>query len=96
MKQSEGCGIKLRKKISESIQAKTFIGMLTLLIGCCVVIYARAMIFLPKHYYPFRTGKPGDVRPLWLARNDEEKRLGGQLRRFDEIFYVKQCFGRNQ
>lgn len=40
----------MRKRISESIQAKTFISMLTLLVGCCIIIYAMVMIFLPKNY----------------------------------------------
>lgn len=40
----------MRKKISESIWAKTFISMLALLVGCCIVIYSMVMIFLPKNY----------------------------------------------
>ncbi|HIY00942.1 MAG TPA: HAMP domain-containing histidine kinase [Candidatus Blautia faecipullorum] len=41
----------MRKKISESIQAKTFISMVALLAVCCVFIYATVMIFLPKNYH---------------------------------------------
>lgn len=40
----------MRKKISRSIQAKTFISMMVLLIGCCIIIYSMVMIFLPKNY----------------------------------------------
>ncbi|MDE7327491.1 MAG: HAMP domain-containing histidine kinase [Lachnospiraceae bacterium] len=40
----------MRKKISESIWAKTFISMLALLVGCCIVIYSMVMVFLPKNY----------------------------------------------
>ena len=35
----------MRKKISESIQAKTFISMLALLVVCCVIIYGMVMVF---------------------------------------------------
>ena len=38
----------IRRKISESIQAKTFLTMLALLVGCCIVIYGMVMIFMPK------------------------------------------------
>ena len=40
----------MKKKISESIQAKTFLSMLALLLACCVIIYAVVMVFLPKNY----------------------------------------------
>ena len=40
----------MRKKISESIWAKTFISMLALLVVCCIIIYGMVMIFLPKNY----------------------------------------------
>lgn len=40
----------IRRKISESIQAKTFLTMLALLVGCCIVIYGMVMIFMPKNY----------------------------------------------
>lgn len=40
----------MRKKISESIWAKTFISMLVLLVICCIIIYGMVMIFLPKNY----------------------------------------------
>ena len=41
----------MRKKISESIQAKTFISMLALLVICCVIIYGMVMVFLPRNYH---------------------------------------------
>ena len=50
MKPSEGQGTKLRRKISGSIWAKTFISMLVLLVTCCILIYGMVMIFLPKNY----------------------------------------------
>ena len=40
----------MKKKISESIQAKTFLSMLALLLACCIIIYAVVMVFLPKNY----------------------------------------------
>lgn len=40
----------MRRKISESIQVKTFLSMLVLLIGCCIIIYGMVMVFLPKNY----------------------------------------------
>lgn len=45
-----GMGYKIEKRISQSIQAKTFISMMILLIGCCIIIYSMVMIFLPKNY----------------------------------------------
>ena len=47
----EGRDIKLRKRISESIQAKTFLSMLALLVVCCIIIYGMVMIFLPRNYH---------------------------------------------
>lgn len=41
----------MRRKISQSIQAKTCISMLALLVICCIVIYGMVMIFLPKNYH---------------------------------------------
>lgn len=40
----------MKRKISESIQVKTFLSMLILLIGCCIIIYGMVMVFLPKNY----------------------------------------------
>lgn len=51
MKPSGEWGIRLRKKISESIQAKTFISLLVLLAVCCMIIYSVVMVFLPKNYH---------------------------------------------
>lgn len=50
MKLFEGQGTKLRRKISGSIRAKTFISMLVLLVVCCIIIYGMVMVFLPKNY----------------------------------------------
>lgn len=58
MRRSEGWGTELRKRIRESIQAKTFIAMLALLAGCCIIIYGMVLIFLPKNY---RTEMEGQV-----------------------------------
>ena len=41
----------MRKRISESIQAKTFLSMLALLVVCCIIIYGMVMIFLPRNYH---------------------------------------------
>ena len=40
----------MKRKISESIQTKTFLGMLVLLVVCCIVIYGMVMVFLPESY----------------------------------------------
>lgn len=37
-------------KLRESMGAKTFLTMLTLLVVCCIIIYGMVMIFLPKNY----------------------------------------------
>ena len=58
MRRSEGWGTELRKRIRESIQAKTFIAMLALLAVCCIIIYGMVLIFLPKNY---RTEIEGQV-----------------------------------
>lgn len=41
----------MKKKISQSIRAKTFLGLLALLVVCCAAIYGMVMIFLPRNYY---------------------------------------------
>lgn len=41
----------MRRKISQSIQAKTFLSMLVLLVVCCIIIYGMVMIFLPRNYH---------------------------------------------
>lgn len=41
----------MKRKISESIQVKTFLSMLVLLVICCIIIYGMVMIFLPRNYY---------------------------------------------
>ena len=41
----------MKRKISQSIQAKTFLSMLALLVVCCIIIYGMVMIFLPRNYH---------------------------------------------
>ena len=41
----------MKRKISGSIQAKTFLSMLALLVVCCILIYGMVMIFLPRNYH---------------------------------------------
>ena len=41
----------MRRKISQSIQAKPFVSMLALLVVCCIIIYGMVMIFLPRNYH---------------------------------------------
>lgn len=40
----------MKKRIKESVSAKTFISMLVILMICCILIYGMVMIFLPKNY----------------------------------------------
>ena len=48
----------MRRKISQSIQIKTFLSMLALLAVCCIIIYGMVMIFLPRNY---RTELEGQI-----------------------------------
>lgn len=41
----------MKKKIKESIGAKTFLTMFLLLLVCCILIYGMVMVFLPKNYH---------------------------------------------
>lgn len=41
----------MRKKIKESVGAKTFLTMFLLLTICCILIYGMVMVFLPKNYH---------------------------------------------
>ena len=36
----------MRKKISQSIRAKTFLGLLALLVVCCAAIYGMVVVLL--------------------------------------------------
>ena len=45
----------MRRKISQSIRAKTFLSMLALLVVCCIIIYGMVMIFLPRNYHTDRS-----------------------------------------
>ena len=41
----------MKKKFRESIQAKTFLSMLSLLVISCILIYSIVVVFLPKTYH---------------------------------------------
>ena len=41
----------MKKRISQSIRAKTFLSMLALLAACCLMIYGIVMLVLPQNYY---------------------------------------------
>ena len=55
----------MRRKISQSIQAKTFLSMLALLVVCCILIYGMVMIFLPRNY-AYRAGRPRSL-PIFMT-----------------------------
>ena len=63
----------MRRKISESIQAKTFLGMLALLVVCCMIIYGMVMIFLPGNY---RSELEGQVTSDFYDLVEELERNG--------------------
>ena len=63
----------MRRKISQSMQAKTFLSMLALLVVCCNIIYRMVMIFLPRNYHTELEGQvTSDFYDLMagLARHD--------------------------
>ena len=66
----------MKKKISESIQAKTFLSMLALLLACCIIIYAVVMVFLPKNY---QTELESQATSDFYRRS-EERRVGKECR----------------
>ena len=39
----------MRRKIRQSIQAKTFLSMLAMLVVCCILIYGMEVIFLTEN-----------------------------------------------
>lgn len=56
----------MRRKISQSIQAKTFLSMLALLVVCCIIIYGMVMIFLPRNYHTELEGQvTSDFMTWW-------------------------------
>ena len=86
----------MKKKISESIRAKTFLSMLALLVVCCVIIYGVVMVFLPKNYHTKLEGQiTSDFYDL-LGRGSGAKRLGGQFGQSDGIFHEEQRIGGSQ
>ena len=56
----------MRRKISQSIQIKTFLSMLALLAVCCIIIYGMVMIFLPRNY---RTELEGQITSDFYEEN---------------------------
>ena len=74
----------MKKKISQSIRAKTFLSMLALLAACCLMIYGIVMLVLPQNYYT-DLEDPGanGFAPLldtfdektWAASTDEIERF---------------------
>ena len=53
----------MKRKISQSIQAKTFLSMLALLVVCCILIYGMVMIFLPRNYHTELEGQVTSAVP---------------------------------
>ena len=85
----------MRRKISGSIQAKTFLSMLALLVACCIIIYGMVMIFLPRNYH---TELEGQVTSDFydLVETLGAKWLGSQFRKLTRILHGEQRLGRNQ
>lgn len=55
----------MRKKLSQSIQAKTFLSMLALLVVCCAVVYGMVVFFLSTAYHSYLVGEfHNDFRSL--------------------------------
>ena len=78
----------MKKKISESIQAKTFLSMLALLLACCIIIYAVVMVFLPKNYQTELESQA--TSDFYRADGDSgTERLEGRLRGDPGIFHEK-------
>lgn len=69
----------MRKKLSQSIQAKTFLSMLALLVVCCAAIYGMVMVFLPQNTYSELVGRvvaDMDDMALVLVRDGWEDNTG--------------------
>ena len=85
----------MKRKISGSIQAKTFLSMLALLVVCCILIYGMVMIFLPRNYHTELEGQvTSDFYDLMAVL--ERNGWGGQFGQFDGIFHEEQRFGESQ
>ena len=74
----------MKKKISQSIRAKTFLSMLALLAACCLMIYGIAMLVLPQNYYTDLEDQVADDfdalldtfdEKTWAASTDEIERF---------------------
>lgn len=57
----------MRKKISQSIRAKTFLGLLALLVVCCAAIYGMVVVLLSGAYHAYLKGQVHEeFRALYL------------------------------
>ena len=74
----------MKKKISQSIRAKTFLSMLALLTACCLMIYGIVMLVLPQNYYTDLEDQVADDfdalldtfdEKTWAASTDEIERF---------------------
>ena len=74
----------MKKKISQSIRAKTFLSMLALLAACCLMIYGIVMLVLPQNYYTDLEDQVADDfdalldtfdEKAWAASTDEIERF---------------------
>ena len=74
----------MKKKISQSIRAKTFLSMLALLAACCLMIYGIVMLVLPQNYYTDLEDQVADDfdalldtfdEKTWAASTDEIERF---------------------
>ena len=62
----------MKKKISQSIRAKTFLSMLALLAACCLMIYGIVMLVLPQNYYTDLEDQVADDFDALLDTFDEK------------------------
>lgn len=74
----------MKKRISQSIRAKTFLSMLALLAACCLMIYGIVMLVLPQNYYTDLEDQVADDfdalldtfdEKTWAASTDEIERF---------------------
>ena len=84
----------MRRKISQSIQAKTFLSMLALLVVCCILIYGMVIIFLPRNYHTELEGQV--TSDFYDLRRSWSRTAGRPARQPDGIFHEEQRFGESQ
>ena len=74
----------MKKRISQSIRAKTFLSMLALLAACCLMIYGIVMLVMPQNYYTDLEDQVADDfdalldtfdEKTWAASTDEIERF---------------------